>query len=384
MKLYTGYLMLALALAISSVAAYFSVVGLAALFAATAGAVVVMGITLEAGKLATAGWVHSNWRNPKVNMLLRGYLVMAVVSLMLITSLGIYGFLAKGHLEQSTPLAPVELEIATKQADIDAANADLVSQKERLAQLDAAVNSMIGGDKAERGLRYRRSQTAERQEIQKAIAADVAKIQTVSKEMVPLKLQVNEVETKLGPVKYVADLFGMKDTESAVRIVIMIIMFAFDPLAVVMILAAFISISDGLEERRRAKAKLYEDVQIVADDPIELVPETPSVVLQGEGLGEILTPEEGAKRLDEYIEWCESPEGKAHFEAVSEEEDQEEPGNLLVELEEAVAPTDKEILLDILTRKPELLQDIVEAVQDQNKPMADGTNESWLDSGLPK
>lgn len=383
MKLLTGYLMLAMALVISSVAAYFSVIGLAALFAATATAVIVMGVSLEAGKLATASWVHSNWRNPKVNLLLRGYLVAAVFALMLITSLGIYGFLAKGHLEQSTPLAPVELEIATKQGEIDAAKANIESQQVRLGQLDAAVNSMIGGDKAERGLRYRRTQTAERQEIQRSIQADTAKIQAISKELIPLKLQVNEVETKLGPVKYVAELFGLEDSEAAVRIVIMIIMFAFDPLAVVMVLAAFISISDGLEERRRAR----EGVQFDITPPEE--PEPEPEFLEGEGLGEILTLEEGQKRLDAYAEWSQTPEAQALFEEALAQEpeaiEEEEPGSLLVELEEAVKPTDKEVLLDILERKPELLQEIVEAVKETPEtPLQDGMNDSWLDSGPPK
>lgn len=356
MKFLTGILVLVLALAISSVAAYFSVIGLAAIFPATAAAVVVMGIALEAGKLTSAGWLHSNWRNPRVSKFHRGYMVSAVVALMIITALGIYGFLAKGHLEQSTPLAPIELQIGTKQADVDAAQADLKSQRDRLAQLDAAVNSMIGGDHAERGLRYRGRQNAERAEIQKAIAADNAKIAAVSKDMVPLKLQVNEVETKLGPIKYVAALFGLKDSETAVRIVILILMWAFDPLAVGMILSAQISLSDAAAERRALKA---------ATD----------------------------RREDDYFDIPELPERKEPWpEPVLEEEIEtpEEPEtNILQELEEAVAPqleqenqilTDKEQLLDILERKPDLLQNIVDAIQDQAQ-RTDGQNESWLDAG---
>jgi len=302
--------MLVMALVISSVAAYFSVVGLAALFAATAGAVVVMGVALEAGKLATAGWIHSNWNNPKVNWLLRSYLVIAVMALMLITSLGIYGFLSRGHIEQSSPLASIELEISTKQADIDAVQADLTSQKERLSQLDAAVNSMIGGDKAERGLKYRHIQSGERVEIQKAITKDVDKIQEITKEITPLKLQVNDVETKLGPVKYVAALFGLKDTEAAVRIVILIIMFAFDPLAVVMILSAFISLSDAMDDRHKGTSR--DDIVIDSITP------KPSV-LQGGGIGRILTEEEGRAALDAYMDWCETPEGQAHLNKPIEE-----------------------------------------------------------------
>lgn len=384
MKLLVGFLMLALALTISSVAAYFSVVGLAALFAATAGAVIVMGLALEAGKLATAGWVHSNWRNPKVKWPLRTYLVTAVVALMIITSLGIYGFLAKGHLEQSAPLAPVELEIANKQADIDAAKANITSQRERLAQMDAAVNSMIGKDRAERGLRYRSSQNSERAEIQRSIAAETATIQTVSKELIPLKLQVNDVETKLGPVKYVADLFGLKDSESAVRIVILIIMLAFDPLAVVMILAAFISISDGLDERRARKPNRrlldlgdYDldgpTVAEVFDSLKKPEPEEPEV------LPSIPEPWPDFTEQDEQIV---APEPEVQI-----VEEEPERGNILVELEKASSGlSNKEILLDILQKDPELLQQIVDAVNSETEEKTksnDGFNESWLDAEDP-
>jgi hypothetical protein len=388
MKLLVGYFMLALALTISSVAAYFSVVGLAALFAATATAVVVMGLALEAGKLATASWIHSNWKNPKVKWPLRSYLVVAVVALMLITSLGIYGFLAKGHLEQSAPLAPVELEIANKQADIDAAKADLESQKQRLAQLDAAVNSMIGVDKAERGLRYRRSQSAERAEIQRAIQADTAKIQSISKELVPLKLQVNDVETKLGPVKYVAELFGIKDSEAAVRIVILVIMFAFDPLAVVMVLAAFISISDGLDERRQAKSTRRV---------LELGKPNPDGLSLDELMDKWNEEDQTAPRddsvgppfaVDEPTPVIEPEKITTPTEANIAPEEAER-GNILVELENASSErTKKEILLSILESEPELLQEIVEVIKEEkpseNPKPQDGFNEHWLDSDNPK
>ena len=353
MKLVTGILTLILAMCISGVAAYFSVVGLAAIFSATAIAVIVMGCSLEAGKLVAAGWLHQNWENPRVSKLHKGYMVAAVVALMFITALGIYGFLAKGHLAQQTPLAPIELTIAQKQSDIDFTNQDAKAQQVRLSQLDAAVNSMIGGDKASQALKFRAKQAAERTEIQNAIQADNAKVQKISQDLVPLKLQVNDVETKLGPVKYVADLFGIKDTEGAVRIIILVLMFAFDPLAVTLVLSSAISIGDGLQEIEEKRKRSIETKPAVE---IETVPESKDPV------------DAESELVDDAVILSPVAETEGPLDLKSDTN-----SNLLVELEEHVQSTppvlirsDTAILLDILERKPELLQSIVEAVKEEH------------------
>lgn len=378
MKLLVGFLTLLLALCISGVAAYFSVVGLAAIFAATPIAVVIMGVSLEAGKLLAAGWLHGNWKNPKVNALHKGYMVAAVVALMLITALGIYGFLAKGHLEQQTPLAPIELQIASTQADIDAVNTDLVGKKAQLGQLDAAINSMIGQDKASMGLRARGKQSAERKEIQIAIDTDTKKVQDLNKSLIPLKLQINEVETKLGPIKYIAALFGFKDTESAVRVVILILMFAFDPLAVVLVLSASISIADGLELRRRIHIPGVVLPKSQPDVPMPPVKERQSI-FPDFGL-DIPMPEGVAVPLKVM------PRVLTDRESYELPPEEETPSNILVELEEHKREmSDKERLLDILERKPELLQTIVDAIKDEDiHKEAPQKTDSWLGTDLNK
>jgi hypothetical protein len=410
MKIIIGSVTMMLALLISGVAAYFSVVGLAAIFPATAGAVILMGCALEAGKLSSAGWLHSNWTNPKASALHRGYMVAAVGALMLITSLGIYGFLAKGHLEEQTPLAPVELQIGQKQAQIVQINADVVRLTAQQTQITGAVTAAITAD-ATKGLRTRGHLSGESKDIQSKIDADNAQLNKLTTDLVPLKLQVNEVETKLGPIKYLGEAIGLKDTEGAVRIVIMILMFAFDPLAVVMVLSGAISIGDGLHERRERVKEAAEVVSIPAEvsmpvvdtiskpaetEIVEPEPETPEIELEPEPEPEIEAKPpmvEHAVRL-----------GRRGFRPAprlgwSEDEvDPQNPGNLLVELEPELstpAPeaetvmTDKERLLDILERKPELLQNIVEAIRDDAEEKAaastaEPVTPSWLDSGPAK
>ena len=101
------------ALAISVVAAFYSIVGLMAIFSASAISISVMGIVLEIGKLVTATWLYHNWT--KVPKLLKYYLTLAVVILMFITSMGIFGYLSKAHIDQGT--GTTELYVKVERID---------------------------------------------------------------------------------------------------------------------------------------------------------------------------------------------------------------------------------------------------------------------------
>lgn len=410
MKMFGGLLTLFLALVISGVAAYFSVVGLAAIFAATYWAVVVMGVSLEAGKLVAAGWLHANWHNPVVNKLHKGYMTMAVVVLMIITALGIYGFLSKGHLEQQASGAPVALEIAQKEARIEQLNTQIAGFNARQTQLDTAVNSIIA-DNATGGLRARRQQTSERAEITRGVEAANAEINAITTELVPLKLEVAGVEAKLGPIKYLADAFGWKDPEAAVRLVILLLMFAFDPLAVVLVISAIITISAALEDRRKRKATMEPQRPVLIEEEELLIEEDETEAVEEEVL-EVEDPtlaEKKAKAEAAYLAvlaeeanvavFDDEPETvtehvqayvlarQAHEELLSATEEPEE-GNLMLELEEQLpAKDDEAMLLDILERRPELLQNVIDAVTEQpeanNAVVPDRVQSSgWLDETL--
>src|SRR6478752_460474 len=261
MKLLSAIWMIALAVVISAIAAFFSVDGLAALFSATALGVIIMASALEVGKVTVATYLHATWKN-KGSRILKSYMILAVLALMLISGMGIYGYLAKGHLEQSAPLASVELEIAQKDQKITQLKDQVTASNTRLTQLDAAVNSIIGKD-ATKGLKARRAQAAERTEIKNSIDAANTEMNAISSEIVPLKLKTAAVEAKLGPLKFIAPMIGMKDPEAAVRIVIVLIMFSFDPLAIALIISGFSMLHEALVERR----KIEPDVTTVVQDP---------------------------------------------------------------------------------------------------------------------
>ncbi len=252
MKTISAFFTLLVALTVSGVAAYFSVVGLAALFAATFIPVVIMGTTLEVGKLVAVQWLHMNWTNPNVNLLHKTYKTLAIIALMIITSIGIYGFLSKGHLEQAAPIAGIELQVGQREQQIKMLQDSNTSLQTKLTQLDKSIDSFLSKDKAAQGLKARNSQKGERQQIDATIQENNAKIAKINDEILPLKMQSSEVEAKLGPIKYVAELFGWTDTNSAVRLVIGILMFAFDPFAITMLISATITFKELEEELERA------------------------------------------------------------------------------------------------------------------------------------
>lgn len=254
MKLFVGLLTFLMAVIISCVAAYFSVVGLGALFAAAFIPVLIMGGALEIGKLVAATWLHANWENKKVNVFLKTYLMGAVLVLMMITALGIYGFLSKGHLEQEAPLASVEIKIEQIEQRVSQAKEDKARLIQRLAEVDKGIDQAITlsktANQAQAAVRAIDKQKADRADLAKQVQAKDKDINELTDQIVPLKMQVSDVAAKLGPVKYVAKLFGWSDTATAVQFVILMIMFAFDPLAVTLLLASTITIGEWMEDRR--------------------------------------------------------------------------------------------------------------------------------------
>lgn len=239
-----SYLMLAVALCLSAVAAFYSIAGLAAIFAAAVVPIVIMGSILEAAKLVVTVWLHEYWDRCRLAMKL--YLVPAVFFLMVITSMGIFGFLSKAHLDQAVPTGDVaskvqliDEKIKTEKDNIEAARKALRQMDDAVDQTMARSNDEKGADKAA-GLR--RSQARERGVLQNDIAAAQKKIATLNEERAPIASELRKVEAEVGPIKYIAALiYGDNPDanllEKAVRWVIIILVIVFDPLAIMMLLA---------------------------------------------------------------------------------------------------------------------------------------------------
>jgi len=243
-----SYLVFLIAVFLSAIAAYYSVMGMVAIFSAAALPVALMAGGLEAAKLITASWLYRNWHiAPRF---LKYYLSIAVVILMFITSMGIFGFLSKAHLDQAVPTGEVVAKVAILDDKIKTAKENIDANRKALKQMDEAVDTTMGRSTDEKGadkaVALRKGQQKERTRIFADISSEQAAIARFSEERAPIAAEVRKVEAEVGPLKYIAKLMYGENPdanilEKAVTWVIMVLIFVFDPLAVLLLIAANIS-----------------------------------------------------------------------------------------------------------------------------------------------
>ena len=245
------------ALTISAVAAYYSIVGLIAIFSAAVIPIAVMGVVLEAGKLITASWLYQNWKT--VPSLLKGYLCSAVFILMFITSMGIFGFLSKAHIEQTTIASDKTLEIELLQSSIERELTGIGRAEKQLNLLDSALERYMELGAITKGLTARKDQQGERNDLTQTITESTEIIATLTENKSKLLKEQITIEAEVGPIRYIAELFYGESTqtilENAVRWVIILLVLVFDPLAVLLLIAANISFSQVKRAKKRARKK---------------------------------------------------------------------------------------------------------------------------------
>lgn len=262
-------LLFATALLLSGVSAYYSIVGLIAIFAAAPISIAVMGGALELTKLVTASWLYRNWDHaPKA---LKGYFTVSVVILMLITSLGIFGYLSKAHSEQGaiTGNVAAKVEIIDQKIKISKENID--ANRKALKQLDEAVDQVMARSTTEQGasnaVQIRRQQAKERTRLLQEIEAEQKTIASLTEERAPIASEIRKIEAEVGPIKYIASfLYGETSTElleKAVVWMIIIIVMVFDPMAVLLLIAANYSL-------RRLKEDVPMKIDLTTMEPVAL------------------------------------------------------------------------------------------------------------------
>jgi len=242
------YLLFTVALALSAIAAYYAIMGLIAIFAAAVIPIAIMGSLLETSKLVVASWLYQNWK--QVPLLLKSYFTIALLVLMLLTSMGIFGFLSKAHLDQAVPTGDVSAKLSLIDERIKTEKENLNASRQELNQLDVQVNQTIARTDGatdtravERSIQIRRNQQKDRNRILNEIGTTQAKIAKLQEERAPIASEVRKVEAEVGPIKYIAALMYGDNIdegllEKAVRIVTIMIVVVFDPLAVLMLVAA--------------------------------------------------------------------------------------------------------------------------------------------------
>lgn len=241
------YLLFTAALSLSALAAYYAVMGLIAIFAAAVVPIALMGSLLEASKLVVASWLYQNWK--EIPKLMKSYFVGALIVLMLLTSMGIFGFLSKAHLDQAIPTGDVQSKLALIDEKIKTEKENINANRKELTQLDAQVDQTIArtddAKGTERAITVRRAQQKDRNRILNEIGSAQTKIAKYNEERAPIASEVRKVEAEVGPIKYIAALiYGDESAndvtmlEKAVRIVTILIVIVFDPLAVLLLIAA--------------------------------------------------------------------------------------------------------------------------------------------------
>jgi hypothetical protein len=351
-----AWLLLLTGLTISAVAIYYSVVGLAAIFSAAVIPIIVMGSALEVAKLVCASWLKANWeRAPR---LMKVYMTTAVIVLMLITSMGIFGFLSKAHSDQSLVSGDVMSRISIYDEKIKTSKDNIEANRKALRQMDEAVDQSMARSTDEKGanraVSIRQSQAKERTRLQNEIVAEQKSIAKLNDEAAPIRAEVRKVEAEVGPLKYIAAfIYGDTDEtllEKAVTWVIITIIVVFDPLAVIMLLAAQMtfgwrkqpSINDFVPQPtefinkesnyepddgpltneqlhqiaqavKTVKPDLAEKIEKLADTHTESVPPTPSTALGGD----ITAPEETVEEtsIDQWNKLIEEAEKAVAVEA---------------------------------------------------------------------
>jgi len=271
-----AYLTLISGLVISAVAVWYSVAGLVSIFAASALSIIIMGVALEVSKLVATVWLKWNWR--RAPRLIKIYLISAITILMIITSMGIFGYLSKAHLDQNIISGDVQAKISLADEKIRIERENIANAQQVIKQMDAAVNGVIAtGDQeiklkdgstqvrsaAERSLQIRRSQARDREVLTKQIEEAQARIVKLQEESAPIRAEMRKVEAEVGPIKYIAKLIYGDQTdqnmlEKAVTWVIIIIVLVFDPLAVVLLLSSQYSFQWFRQQEEERKNELVQ------------------------------------------------------------------------------------------------------------------------------
>ena len=239
------------AIGLSGIAAYYSVIGLAQIFPGSYWPIIVMGSVLEVSKLVTVSWLYNNW--DVTVRIMRYYFLSAIILLMLITSMGIFGYLSKAHLDTNIVVGANSVQLKT------------LDTQEKIAKERLTYLLQRAGDPA----------TATRK-IDVQIQETQAELKRISNEKLPLLSEENKLTAEIGPIKYIAELFYSKDDpnfiDKAVRSVILIIIIVFDPLAVLLLIASnqtYQRIKQPVEVEPVKKAKKKKELDKPASPSLE-------------------------------------------------------------------------------------------------------------------
>jgi hypothetical protein len=308
--MFLNTLALLTALSISGVAAYYSIYGLTAIFSGVFWPIVIMGSVLEVGKIITTVWLHTNWRDLK--WFIKIYMSVAVVMLMFITSMGIFGFLSRAHIEVTNQAGNAALLIQQVDQGIATEKKRIADNEKVLAQLDDAVANLLSNSATNatkdnnrtatvtaQATKLRESQKKERAGLTQAIDDSNARIAKLNADKLKLEQEDLKIQAEVGPIKYIAQMIYDDNVdknllERAVRWVIVVIVAVFDPLAVCMVLGVAVVMT---KRRERREARLAHEEYLATPQIIEVPVEVERIV-EVEKIVEVEVPVEVEKLVE--------------------------------------------------------------------------------------
>ena len=308
--MFLTYLTLISGISLSIIAAGYSIIGLAALFAGATTAIYAMGGALEVAKLVMASWLYNNWNSPLLPKSIKYYLTSAVVVLIFITSVGIFGFLSKAHLDQVVPESNNALQVQILDEQIEQRQKTIDRSQKQLTRMDDLIETQSEesswfSSSSQRAITERNNQKQERISLEETIEESLNKINELSDKKAGIRTEQLKIEADLGPIKYVAEfIYGdeaVNHFDKAVRIIIIILIFVFDPVAVLMLISANIS----FKERRMLIGETVEELEDNSEDIKNLVQNKKDKLVKE--LVEIITANKKDWKKDrDYKEFMES------------------------------------------------------------------------------
>lgn len=273
--MFVGILSITAAILLSIISAYFSIDGWMTLFSGAAIAAGVMGGVLEFAKVSATIWLYNFWKSAA--RIMKGYFLTAIAVLILISSIGIYGFLAESYVGQEAETSNIQDRIERVQQQIGREERRIENAEEQLSILDSAIERYIELNVVTRGMDSREEQREEREDFRDQIYSAEEQIADYEQQLLELKQEQNTQEVNVGPIKYIAAaLYGETNVtdyyDNAARILILLFVFVFDPFAVLLMVAGNMSLYGHIRKERKEEIKEYEPKSKSEPEP-ELKPE---------------------------------------------------------------------------------------------------------------
>lgn len=283
-------------LAIAGSAAYFSIYGLAAIFSGIFIPVIIMGVSLEAGKLVAASYTYRYWN--KLTFFMKSYLLVAIFILMVITSAGIFGFLSMGYQQDTLPLQLQEQQIQSLDDEKTEIEKLKIERLERRKQIDTDIASLPNNYITARQ-RLMKSYGPELKQLREDISSYTTRTREITEELHQLKSQTLKQRVHTGPIIFIAKAFDI-EVDEATKWVILLIIFTFDPLAVVLTIGANIAVVERKGGREYLFSKHKGEKITVKNDDVTIEEDQPTPVIVNQGMSTVELEELLEKRFSEH------------------------------------------------------------------------------------